>query len=447
MKAQHDGRPAGDGFLISRRHSHGVLLLLFVLMLFDFIDRQVLAALLPYIKAEWQLSDTELGTLVSAVNVAIAVLAFPTAVIVDRWSRTKSIGVMAVLWSLATAACSFATSYPQMLAARLLVGTGEAGYSGAGTSLLAAIYPARLRSTVIGIYQAAGMVGTLLGVVLGGLIATRWGWRSAFGVVALPGLIAAIAVFFVRDYQTVALKVVDAKTQSFRNIHWHEVALKIFTTPVLLVLFVGQAAQFFFVGTLGNWLPSFFNRVYGMPLNVAGMRTGLVLLVAASGMVLGGWVIDKLIQSMPRARLIGPAVFSLMTSGLFFSAFSLPAGGLQQALLYGGAFFMMGVIGPVIAAIQNLVHPGMRSTAAGSTALTTNLFGMALGPIVAGIVSDRTDLQSALMFISAAPLVAALAYMAASFMYAREAAKFTNVVMAAEPGAGPMPLPTAPSSP
>lgn len=427
--------PGPDGYLISRRHAHGVLLLLFVLMLFDFIDRQVLAALLPYIKLEWSLSDTQLGGLVSAVNAAIAILAFPTAVVVDRWSRTKSIGVMAVIWSLATAACSFATGFHQMLVARFLVGTGEAGYAAAGNSLLAAVYPARLRSTVIGIFQAAGMVGTVLGVVIGGFIATRWGWRSAFGLVAVPGLIAALTVFFVRDYQTVTMKVIDVQTQTFRDIRWYEVAAKILRTPIMLVLFLGQAAQFFFVSTLGNWLPSFFNRVYGMPLNVAGVRTGLVLLAAALGMVLGGMLIDKLIRARPQTRLLGPTVFALLTAGLFIGAFSLPAGATQQVLLYGGAVFMMGVMGPVISAIQNVVHPGMRATATGSMALCTNLFGMALGPITAGILSDRFDLQTALQIISVAPLVAALAYFAASFLYAKEAAKCEDVQVAAEPAA------------
>ena len=424
---------AADGYLVSRRHAHGVLLLLFVLMLFDFIDRQVLAALLPYIKLEWSLSDTQLGGLVSAVNAAIAILAFPTAVVVDRWSRTKSIGVMAVLWSLATAACSFATGFQQMLVARFLVGAGEAGYAAAGNSLLAAVYPARLRSTVIGIFQAAGMVGTVLGVVIGGFIATRWGWRSAFGLVAVPGLIAAVAVFFVRDYKTVTMKVVDAQTQTFRDIRWYEVAAKILRTPIMLVLFLGQAAQFFFVSTLGNWLPSFFNRVYGMPLNVAGVRTGLVLLAAALGMVLGGMLIDKLIRARPQTRLLGPAVFAVLTAVLFIAAFSLPAGAAQQALLYSGAFFMMGVMGPVISAIQNVVHPGMRATATGSMALCTNLFGMALGPISAGILSDRFDLQTALQIISVAPLLAALAYFVASFLYVKEAAKCQDVQVAAEP--------------
>ena len=416
-----------EGYLVSKGHSHYVLFLLFMLMAFDFIDRQVLAALLPYIKAEWALSDTQLGALVSAVNVAIAILAFPTAVVVDRWSRTKSIGLMAMLWSLATAACSFASSFNQMLIARFFIGTGEAGYVSGGNALLAAVYPQRMRATVIGIFQSASMVGTVLGVVLGGIIATHWGWRSAFGVVAVPGLLLAALVYFVSDYKTVVMEIQDKTTQLKRAVRWTDIAISIVKSPILLLLFLGQAAQLFFVSTLGNWLPSFFNRTYGMPVSQAGIRTGLVMVVAAVGMALGGYLIDRMTGSREQRRLLGPALFSLATAVLFMMAFNSPAGLQQTVLLFAGAFFMLGIMGPVVAAMQDVVHPGMRASCTGATALCTNLFGMALGPVSAGFLSDMFELQTALMLVSCAPLIAAVAYLVASYMFESELIKAHKV--------------------
>lgn len=408
-----------NDYLYSPRQAHSVLLLLWLLMVFDFIDRQVLAALLPAIKADWGLSDTQLGMLVSAVNVAIAMLALPTAVLVDRWSRSKSIGVMAVIWSLATGACALAGNFYQLLAARFVIGAGEAGYSSGGNALLSSLYPARLRGTVIGIFHSAGMVGSVLGVVLGGVIATHWGWRHAFGAVALPGLLLAMLMFFVRDYRTVAVQVRDQASGSMRNIRWHEILRTIFRSPVLLVIFVGEAAQLLFVATLSNWLPSFFNRVYGLPLSQAGLRAGLVILVSAVGLACGGFVVDRLTRGHSHRRLYGAATFSLMTALLFIAAFTQPPGPLQSAFMVGGALFMVAVLGPVMAALMDFVHPGMRSSAGGAMILTTNLFGMSLGPTVAGLLSDRFNLQTALLIMSFAPLISCLCYSAAGLGYRR----------------------------
>jgi MFS family permease len=411
--------PTVDDYPVPRWHAHCALALLFLLMAFDFIDRQVLASLLPAIKADWTLSDTQLGMLVSAVNVAIALLALPTAVVVDRWSRTRSIGLMAVIWSLATAACALAGSFAQLLVARFMVGAGEAGYSAGGNSLLAGLYPARLRATVVGIFQSAGVLGTVVGVVLGGFIAARWGWRAAFGVVAIPGLLLAVLAFFLKDYKTVAVTVQDKASGTARDAPWIEVITMIFRSPVLLILFVGEAAQLFFVSTLGNWLPSFFNRVHGLELGPAGVRTGAALLVSAIGVALGGLVIDKLADGRPHRRLYGAAVFALLTSAMFIAAFNLPAGAMQSALIYGGAFFMVAVLGPVMSAVMDLVHPGMRTSAMGAMITTTNLFGMALGPTAAGMLADRYDLQTALLIVSFMPLLGAAGYFVAGIGYGR----------------------------
>ena len=161
-------------------------------MVFDYVDRQVIVSLFPHLKAEWGLSDKQLGALVSVVSVTVALGALPVALFADRVSRVKSIVAMAAVWSLATISCMFTRSYGQLLAARALVGLGEAGYGSVGAALIASHFPARMRGALMAGFFASASVGSVLGVMLGGVIAARWGWQAAFGVVGVPGLVLAL---------------------------------------------------------------------------------------------------------------------------------------------------------------------------------------------------------------------------------------------------------------
>ena len=140
-------------------------------MIVDYVDRQVIVSLFPYMKAEWGLSDKQLGALVSVVSVTVALGALPVALFADRVSRVKSIVVMATVWSLATISCMFTRNYGQLLAARAVVGLGEAGYGSVGAALIASHFPARMRGALLAGFFASASVGSVLGVMLGGLIA------------------------------------------------------------------------------------------------------------------------------------------------------------------------------------------------------------------------------------------------------------------------------------
>ena len=320
-----------DRYLYSKAHAHWTLFVLSVLMLFDYVDRQALSSLLPLVKQEWRLNDAQLGALVAAVNVAIALLALPTAIWADRWSRTKSAGIMAAVWSMATAACGVATNFAQLLAARFLIGTGEAGYTAAGNSLIAAAFPKRLRGTMIGVFQSVALFGSVLGVALGGIIGVALGWRYAFGLVAVPGLLFAVLMFFVRDYENPPLATEQMNSNRFSQ--WSGYLKEMFRKPVLWLVYLGSAIQFFVIATIGNWMPSFFNRVYGLPADQAGVRSALLALCSAFGVMVGGWFADRVIAGNPCRRLWLPGVFSVLTATLFVAAFLQPPGVVQQGLL------------------------------------------------------------------------------------------------------------------
>ncbi|MEF9417288.1 MFS transporter, partial [Ralstonia solanacearum species complex bacterium RW470] len=134
---------------------------------------------------------TQLGSLTSIVALTVGILAVPLSLVGDRWGRVRAIVVMAALWSLATLGCAVAAGYGQLLAARLLIGVGEAAYGSVGLAVVLAVFSARRRASLTGAFMAAGSFGSVLGVALGGVLATQFGWRWAFGVMGIFGLVLA----------------------------------------------------------------------------------------------------------------------------------------------------------------------------------------------------------------------------------------------------------------
>ena len=286
--------PREDDYLFGPGAAWFAFAMTLALMVFDYVDRQVIVSLFPFIKAEWELSDKQLGALVSVVSITVALGALPVALIADRASRVKSIVVMATVWSLATISCMWARSYGALLAARSVVGMGEAGYGSVGAALISSHFPARMRGALLAGFFAAASVGSVLGVLLGGLIASHWGWQAAFGVVGIPGLVVALLYLKVRDYHTVELKPeLDAKRRSLGEATMHIVRLLLRSKTMLWVC-VGGAAQLISVSALWSWLPSFLNRVHGVDPAQAGAKAAVVVLAGALGSVVWGAVVDRL---------------------------------------------------------------------------------------------------------------------------------------------------------
>jgi len=384
-----------------------VFAIVFALMVVDFVDRNIVVSMLPHLKAEWNLSDGQLGALVSVVSVTVAVGTIPLSVLADRWSRVRSIFLMAIVWSGATIACAFAASYGQLLAARAVVGLGEAAYGPVGAALLASRFPLRMRTGVLGAFFAASLFGSVLGVVLGGFIADRWGWQAGFGAVGLPGLlISAMFILIVRDDDAIA----SAAARRDRRTAWvgvREIVDALIRPRTLLLTCLGGSLQLVLVSSAFTWLPSYFHRYYGLAPDQAGLRTGIIVLLAGIGAVLWSLLADRLSTAWPRARLHVSAAASVATAVLMGTAFAaLDPGIAQLALIAAGAVAMTGTIGPAAAVVIDVIRPALRATAASVLALAQNLAGLAAGPVVAGVLSDRYGLTFAM---SATPLFSALA--------------------------------------
>jgi predicted MFS family arabinose efflux permease len=415
--------PRDDDYLFSRGQAWFAFAMTLALMIFDYIDRQVIVSLFPYLKAEWSLSDKQLGALVSVVSVTVALGALPVALFADRASRVKSIVVMATIWSLSTISCMWARSYGQLLAARAMVGLGEAGYGSVGAALIASHFPARMRGALLAGFFASASVGSVLGVMLGGVIASHWGWKAAFGVVGVPGLILALLYLKVRDYKTVAMApAMQAKRQSIGEAVVH-IAKVLGRSRTMLWVCIGGAAQLIVVSAMWSWLPSFLNRVHGMDPASAALKAALVVLAGAAGAVVWGAVVDRAGLRQPRRKLSTMALLCVLSMAVLMTAFG---GGLSTAaqfpvILLGG-FLMTCSVGPVSAIVIDVIHPGVRATGSSVLALFQNLFGLAAGPFITGILSDSLGLTTALTVVPAFAVLAALAFLLAARSYGADKA-------------------------
>jgi len=424
-----------SGYLLSKTYSYYVFGLLFLLYMFDYIDRMVIVSLFPYLKADWGLTDTQCGLLVSTVYWSIVILSFPISVFIDRWSRKKSIGIMAVIWSLATAACAFTKNFTQLFFMRTVIGAGEAGYAPGGTALVSALFPEKKRSMMVGLWTAALPLGSALGIIAGGYIAVHYGWRHAFGIVALPGMIIAILFFFVKDYKTVHLEKTvgeNAETNGKAKMETREIIHQFTHTPSLILTYIAFAGNMFLTAAYLSWLPTYFHRVENLSMEKAGMKGSLVMMLAIIGFPLGGFLVDKWRLNVVRARLLFPAISSCITALLFFGAFYFLEGSLQYYVILAGGVTAAAFSPAAIAVTQDVVHPGLRATSYSFCVIVQNLLGSSLGPLFVGMLSDRYNIHTALTIVPLFSLVAAVLYLTGSFFYENDLAKVEKIPLQAD---------------
>jgi MFS family permease len=431
---------APEGYLFSRGYTHYVFILLWLLYFFDYVDRMVVVSLFPFLKSEWGLTDAQCGVLVSAVYWAIVIFSFPISIVIDRWSRKKCIGIMAVLWSMATAACAFTKNFGQLFVARTAIGLGEAGYAPGGTAMISALYPEKRRAFMVGIWNMSIPLGMAAGIVAGGFIATHWGWRNAFGIVALPGLLISILFFFVKDYKTIGLEQTvqpeEAQASSLaakKKMTKMDIVRAFSRTPSLLLTYLGFAGMMFLSISLSTFLPAYFQRVHGAPLQQANLLTSGIMLMAIIGSPLGGWIADRWMRRRIQARLLVPTISALLTAAIYFCGMHLfSGGGVQYAILILGGISSMVFASSAIAVTQDVVHPGLRAISYALCVISQNLLGSSLGPVVTGALSDAYGIASALKLATIAALVSCVLFYLGSKFYKKDLDKVEKIALAAE---------------
>ena len=414
--------PPSDSLLFRPRYAWTVFALTFALMLSDFMTRNVISAVLPALKRDWVLNDSQLGALVSVVPLIVGVAAWPISLLADRWGHVRSVTLMAALWCLATIACGFSQNHTQMLLARVALGLGEAAYGSVGGAILSRVFPTARLSAILGAFSAGGAFGTVLGVAAGGVIAATYGWQAAFIGVGVGSLVLVLMFpLLVREQSPAMHHHGNATaTRPIRRLSLVATLREIFAARSAAYTYVGAGLQMLILGVLGAWIPSFLAREYDLPADRAGLQAALIILVAAVGMILGGGIADRTARSRPRRKLEAAAAYTFTSFVLLTVAFALPAGRAQLATLFLGALIAGAHIGVVSAVVINVTHPGLRATALGTLVLFNNLLGLAPGPFIVGLLSDATSLKTALTVVPVAGVLAAVCFLRAAHTYEQD---------------------------
>jgi MFS family permease len=369
-----------------------VLAILLLAYVFNFIDRQIIGVLAVPIKAELALSDRQLG-LMGGIAFALfySGLAIPIAWLADRRSRVNIIAVSVGLWSLFTAACGFAHNFWQLFLARMGVGIGEAGGVAPSYALISDFYPKERRARALAFFSLGIPIGSALGVFFGGWIASHLDWRSAFLIVGLAGLPAALMVkLFVPEPVRGGFDTADGAASAPAP-PFADVVATLARTPSFWLLSFGAASGSILGYGLIFWLPSFFSRSFGLELAEVGWFYGSIVLVGGvAGTWLGGWLGDRIGGAgNPAAYALIPAFCFLATAPAFALGLFAPSLLTAWLLFAFGQMLALAWLGPVIAAIQHIVPPNMRATASASFLFINNLIGIGFGIYFLGWLSDR----------------------------------------------------------
>ena len=398
-------------------YSWAVFALSFGLLISDYMARQVLNAVFPLLKAEWSLSDAQLGLLSGVVALMVGLLTFPLSLAADRWGRVRSLTLMATLWSIATLICAVAGSYQQMLFGRILVGVGEAAYGSVGIAVVISVFPQRLRATLSAAFMAGGLFGQVLGVAIGGQIGASHGWRAAFAAIGIFGLVLAVLYpIVVRERRIASLGgEASAGAQAEGSVKLPLRAL--FAGRTVKLAYVASGLQLFAAGALPAWLPSYLNRYYAMSVDRAARTAAVLLLICGTGMILCGMASDRLASHRPDRKIALAIGFCVSTAAALTMAFQAEPGMLQLTLLGVAMFLVAGTTGPSGAMVANLTPLAVHGSAFAMLTLANNLLGLAPGPIVTGRIADSIGLLGAFRLLPITCIAAAITFALARRTY------------------------------
>lgn len=380
--------PEEQPSVFSKSARHYALSVLVVVYTFNFIDRQILSILLEPIKQDLGLSDTQLGLLTGfAFALFYATLGIPIARFADKGNRRNLISLALAIWSAMTALSGVAQNFWHLLAARIGVGVGEAGCSPPAHSMISDYFPAEKRATALGIYSLGIPVGILFGFVAGGWLNEFFGWRVAFFVVGVPGLILAIIVRFSLREPTRGMAEGRTDTSSQPSVKetfaylWGKRSFRHLSFAAALTSFVGYGVV--------TWVPSFLIRSHGLTTGDAGTYLGLILGIPGGiGIALGGWMADRYGSRDTRWYLWVVSVALLLGTPFAFGIY------LAETPAMSLLFLIMPVLlgnfyqATTFSQTQGLVKLRMRSVAAAVLLFIINIIGLGAGPQAVGILSD-----------------------------------------------------------
>ncbi len=381
------------------RGRNGMLLLSFMVVACSYVDRSIITILCQPIKEHFQLNDTELGILGGlAFALLYTIAGIPLARLAEAFNRVMIVGVTTAVWSILTALCGLAPSFIVLLLCRFGIGISEAGASPAIQSLIGDYFPPDRRASALAVSTLGGPVGVIAGAALAGMVANAYGWRVAFFVIGIPGVLLALAfVMCVKEPDRGAqdsARVASAAAGKPPSLRY--TATYLARSPTFRNMVIGAAIANFALQGIFQFLGPFLLRRY----DSIGLReVGFVLsltsgLCAGLGTLLGGFVTDWAARRDARWRLWVPAGGLLSAGVLYVLAFTRDEFGATVAMLIAPALLGALFLAPLLSVTQNLVGPRMRATAFALMMLVTATVGVACGPVITGWLSDIFAAQS-----------------------------------------------------
>jgi MFS family permease len=371
------------------------LVVLFAINTMNFYDRQILGAVGETIRDEWKLSDAALGTLGTAFTLLYAVVGVPLGRLTDRSARTWILSAGVTVWSLFTALSGMAQSFTQLFAVRLAVGVGEASCAPAASSLIGDLFPPEKRAKALSVFMMGLPIGIALSFAASGWLALRYGWRSAFYIAGIPGLICAALILMVKEPQrgaSEAHKISGMKREG--SPYW-----LVLSIPTMWWLILSGALHNFNMYALGAFLSSFLQRVYKLDRLDAGLIAMVVYgLSGIPGLILGGLLGDSIMKRRKDGRLLVAAITMLVSVPLIYFALALPAGSVAMftLLLTLGCAMMYVYYATVYSTIQDVIEPSLRGTAMALYFFAMYVCGASLGPLGTGALSSYYTGKAAL---------------------------------------------------
>ncbi len=390
---------------ISPKYSRYALALLLAINMLNYIDRQILYAVFPLIKNDFHLSDTALGFLGSAFMICYMCSAPLLGWLGDRGNRVKIASYGVAVWSLATVISGFAPGYRALLAARTVVGIGEASFGTVSPGLIADFFPKERRGRILSYFYLAIPVGSALGYLLGGMLGQKFGWQAAFLIVGAPGLILALTVRFLREpprggVELTAQTIPEPDGKGYASL---------FRNRSFVVNTLAMAAMTFAMGGLAQWMPTFLYRMHHLDVARGNTLFGTITVVAGiAGTLAGGRLGDYYQKKSFKGYLLVSGSGFLI--GAPIAVYALATTSLTACLvaIFFAEFFLFFNTGPLNTVIVNVSHPSSRAMAFAVNIFFIHALGDAVSPTILGWLSDQWGLRGALLTTPLAITLAAV---------------------------------------
>ena len=363
------------------------LIVLFAINTLNFFDRQILGAVGEPIRKEFGLDDASLGLLNAAFTILYAFVGIPLGVLADKFGRKRILAVGVFVWSLLTAGTGLVQSFGQMFMLRLGVGVGEASCAPAANSLIGDLFPAGRRAKALAIFMLGVPVGLALSFAISGSVAKQYGWRAAFFVAGIPGILCAIAVLFVSEPKRGASETHDIGSRKRAGSTY----LNILKTPTMLWIIVSGAIFNFNAYAVAAFITPYLMRFHELDIQQANFISTIVYgVMGGAGLLIGGAIGDAVVKRRKNGRMLVGATAMMLSIPLVYFALQIPKGSTTAFLILMGTATALWYFyySTVYSTIQDVTEPASRGTAMAVYFFAMYIFGASFGSYATGLLSD-----------------------------------------------------------